>query len=619
MLRLPTDRPRPVAPGFDSATERFSLPVNLISTLKEFGRTEAATLHTVLLAGFTALLHRYTGQDDIVIGGVVDTRRHAETQALVGCFVNAFALRTSLATTTSFRQHLLRIRDKLLAVLRASEAPLDRVSEELWPQHEPGVPSPFKVQFSFQPPAARVGKDWSLRRRDIPVAATKFDLSLEIEEEETGGFSCCLIYRTDLDDAGTIRRFADHWIRLLEGVAFEPACPVKQLPLLAAIDARRVSGAGVGPVEAIPDLAVYERSERQARSTADDERERKLVAIWKDVLGIDTIGVCDDFFDLGGQSLQLVRLLARVEAEFGRKLSAASVFGAPDIRRMAALLADTGAPADLSSITTIHPLGSHPNLYWLNAGPAIRPLAQALGPDQPFTIVDVDAALACAGDPPSLRAIAEPLAQAIRDAQPHGPYYLAGYCASGLLAYEVAVQLAVEGVTPTLLVLLDAFNPALYHKADFPIIVAAKVGYHLGQLCRLRGAQRRAYLLERLQSQRDRLAALMPSSAAPVASRNILREAALAYAPPAYAGDVALFQGKRPKVLDFRAGWAKVVTGSLTVHDVSGPHSIMLEVSHIHELAEALSARLRRPAQHAEGVIDGRLDFLRAVKRSTDC
>ena len=524
----------------------------------------------------------------------MDTRRHAEAQALVGCFVNAVALRTTLAATMPFRHHLVRIRDKLLAVLRASEAPFNRISEEL--QREPGMPSPFQVQFSFQSSAVHVGTDWSLRQRDIPVAATKFDLSLEIEEEPDG-FICRLIYRTDLYNAGTIRDFADHWINLLEAAAVEPACPVEQLPLVAAIDVRRAPGAGVGSVETKPDLAVYERSEGQARSTADDERERKLVAIWKDVLGVDTIDVCDDFFDLGGHSLQLVRLLAQVEAEFGRTLSPASVFGAPDIRRMAALLADTGALADLPSLKTIQPLGSHPNLYWLNTALAIRRLAQALGPDQPFTIVDVDAALPRAGDPPSLRAIAEPLAQAIRDAQPHGPYYLAGYCASGLLAYEVAVQLAAEGMTPTLLMLVDAYNPAHYYKTASPAIAAAKIGYHLGQLCRLRGPQRRAYLLERLRALRGRLAVLMPSGAAPVASRNILREAALAYVPPAYAGDVALFQEKRPRILSFRASWAKVVTGSLTVHDVSGHNGIMLEVSPIHELAAALSARLRMSVQ----------------------
>ncbi len=328
------------------------------------------------------------------------------------------------------------------------------------------------------------------------------------------------------------------------------------------------------------------------------EHEEKLAAIWTEVLGIRSVGRNDNFHDLGGHSLLMAKLLMRIERQFQHRLSMANIFQAPTLKAMAALLSKP-APPPPSRLVPIQPEGTRPPLYWLLGGATVRPLAEALGKDQPFFGValnhDEERRLATAT---TLAEFAAPLIAAIREAQPTGPYFIGGWCTAGILAYEIARQLAEDGAEIGLLVMVHAANPVHYRRITPRQMRVSKIRHHLSALLRLKGAARRRYALDRL---RGMIEPLFDRFHPPqeieqrLSLSRVLDDAALRYETPAYAGDVALFQpADRPDVLDYRPGWREVVRGAFASFEIDGGHRTMLEPPYVAELAARMNACLRR-------------------------
>ena len=198
---------------------------------------------------------------------------------------------------------------------------------------------------------------------------------------------------------------------------------------------------------------------RQASSVAPRYAlEYRLLKIWEEILSISPIGMDDDFFDLGGDSLQSIRLLASIESAFNQKLPVGVLYEAPTIARLAARLSD---PDSLIAplVLAIQPSGSRPPFLCVGAFPMFRPLAHKLGFDQPFLGVPLPGARELTV-PYRLEDIAAKCVKTIRATQAEGPYFVGGWCDSGVLAYEIAQQLRRQGQHVALLVLFDAENPS---------------------------------------------------------------------------------------------------------------------------------------------------------------
>ncbi|HEV8015713.1 MAG TPA: amino acid adenylation domain-containing protein [Stellaceae bacterium] len=1084
VLQLPTDRPRRQNFAYRGAMETFALSRALTERLKELSRTEGVTLYMTLLAAFKVLLHRYSGQDDIIVGGVTDTRRRPELQGLMGYFLNSLALRSRPQATMPFRAYLQEVRDTVLGALNASEIPFDRVVREVKPKRDASRHPLFQVLFSIEPPAPQFSGGWDLTQMDVSIGASKFDLYLELDERPDG-LIARFLYSTELFDAETIRRMIGHWTMLLEGIVADPAMPLAELPLLTAAESRqilhdwnttqrdipqsalhhwfeatarahpdttaivfgdeswsyreldrrstalaaRLSLAGIGPetlvaiaidrgpemiagllailkagaaylpldpalpaqrftfiiedakpaalltqrrlqpilpatavpvilcddgiaaasdaiglntvsspaslayvlytsgstgkpkgveiphralvnllaamrerpgfapgqsmlavttlsfdiaalelflplvsggtviladretvgdptllaaliagarpsmMQATPatwrslieagwrgakDMTILCGGEALARDLADallprcaalwnmygptettvwstiervghgtepvaigkpiantsiyildaaghpvpagvigeiyigggglargyrhrdaltrerfvacaaapgerlyrtgdlgcfrrdgtidcfgrtdyqlkirgfrvaieeveaalaahpriaaaaarawpdasgesglagyfvptaepppsaaelrrfmrqslpdymiptrfvamtglpmtpnrkidrgalpapesnvvawaqalpeGEQETQLAAIWQDVLGIASVGRHDNFHELGGHSLLMAKLLTRIERQFQRRLSMASIFQAPSLSGMAALLGEKAAARPTPRIVPIQPNGTRPALYWLFGGATVRPLAEAMGDEQPFLGVALD----CADEErlahsSSLAEFAAPMLTAIREAQPNGPYFIGGWCTAGILAYEVARQLMEQGCEVGLLVLVHATNPVHYRRIGESRLRASKIRHHLANLGRLNGAARWRYAADRLRSVKDATIDRFRAPQAVEQTRSLARvldHAALCYETPPYAGDVALFQpADRPDVLDYRPGWRDVVRGAFAAFEIAGGHRTMLETPYVAELAARMNACLRR-------------------------
>jgi amino acid adenylation domain-containing protein len=200
--------------------------------------------------------------------------------------------------------------------------------------------------------------------------------------------------------------------------------------------------------KALPAPDEMELTERKEYIAARDNTESRLVKIWESVLGVHPIGIQENFFDLGGHSLLVAKLVRRVEQDFGTELSMAAIFEAPTIEQQASTLRDGKTFQWPSAIIPVQPRGSKPPFFCFGyaAGPVFLPLARRLGSDQPLLGVDpllLD--MSQLPTPCKMEDVAACLAKQIRELHPNGPYHMGGFCGGGLVAYATASELIAQG------------------------------------------------------------------------------------------------------------------------------------------------------------------------------
>jgi len=269
------------------------------------------------------------------------------------------------------------------------------------------------------------------------------------------------------------------------------------------------------------------------------------------------------------------------------------VYHASTLAQMAAVLADIGPPSGPTGSLALEPAESRSGLLWLHAETDFWPLAKEMGPDQPFVSVRVDPdELGLLSDRPCLADIAVGFVRAIRFIRPAGPYCIGGFCTYGILAFEVAAQLAARGEEVALVILLDSVNPKHFRQMGALNRVLCKLKFHLISLWQLRGAGRRRYALARL---RHRLACLRAIalrhrqviSGLTPGFHDVLERAALLYEPKPYAGAAVLLQPTQ-RWVDYRTGWTELLTGEFSALDCPGDHNSMLEEPNVQVLGATI-------------------------------
>jgi amino acid adenylation domain-containing protein len=241
VLELPADRPRASLPDRRAALRALDLPAGRTEALRALGRAQGATLFMTLLGGFTALLSRWSGQDDFAVGLPTAGRTRVETEPLIGFFVNTLAARQRLGDDPGFGELLRRVRDGVLEAQAHQDVPFDQVVEALQPDRGAGVPPLFQVMFSFlaSPRQAPRLPGLAAALVDIDPAEAKFDLSIAIHERE-GGLAGWLEHRAGLFEPATIDRLLAHWSALLDGAAAGPGQRLSELPLLSEAERRQL-------------------------------------------------------------------------------------------------------------------------------------------------------------------------------------------------------------------------------------------------------------------------------------------------------------------------------------------------------------------------------------------
>ncbi|HEY3570037.1 MAG TPA: amino acid adenylation domain-containing protein [Thermoanaerobaculia bacterium] len=271
VLELPTDRPRPAVRAARGAVRPLTLPGELAQSLGGLGRAHGATLFMVLLAGFQALLQRYSGQDDLAVGTPVAGRRHLETEPLIGLLINTLVLRADLAGDPAFGDLLARAREATLGAFAHADVPFEKVVEALQPKRSLSHTPLFQVLFQLQ--SALIGRlelpGLALTPLDTDTGIARFDLTLTLEERD-GALKGSLAYDRDLFDAATIDRLGVHLGSFLAAMAADPRRRLSAVSFLSPAEHQQLLREWSDTAETIPGgPCVHRWIEARARRTPE--------------------------------------------------------------------------------------------------------------------------------------------------------------------------------------------------------------------------------------------------------------------------------------------------------------------------------------------------------------
>jgi amino acid adenylation domain-containing protein len=240
-LVLPTDRRRPALQGYYGANLLRLLPDSVTKRLRILARQEEVTLFMILLTAFNALLFRYTGQQELVVGSPIANRNYPETEGLIGSFVNMLALRSDVSGNPTARELLQRVREVCLDAYTHQDLPFERLVEALQPDRDLSRHPLFQVTIALHnaPKQNLALSGLTIQPVTLDKGTVRFDLEFHFWEEPDH-LKLLIEYNTDLFDAATITRMADHFETLLAGIVADPDRPLSELPLLTEAERQQL-------------------------------------------------------------------------------------------------------------------------------------------------------------------------------------------------------------------------------------------------------------------------------------------------------------------------------------------------------------------------------------------
>ncbi|MGE0605774.1 MAG: amino acid adenylation domain-containing protein [Pirellulales bacterium] len=284
-LDLPTDRPRPPVQTYRGANHTQPLGAELTAQLKALAKAEGVTLYVLLTAAFQTLLHRYTGQDDVLVGSPMAGRTRSEWETVVGYFANPVVLRANFAGDPTFQAVVQQVRGTVLGALEHQDMPFPLVVERMKPARDPSRAPLFQVMIAWEK-AQRAGTAAHASNTESPTSASQpaelkvdellteqrgaaFDITLQVYEAG-GALSCTFQYNTDLFDQATIARMASHLRELLAGAAANPRQAVSLLPLLPAEEKQQLLAGWNNTARPEPgEVCLHTLIEQQVERTPD--------------------------------------------------------------------------------------------------------------------------------------------------------------------------------------------------------------------------------------------------------------------------------------------------------------------------------------------------------------
>ncbi|BAY05184.1 amino acid adenylation domain-containing protein [Anabaena cylindrica PCC 7122] len=362
-----------------------------------------------------------------------------------------------------------------------------------------------------------------------------------------------------------------------------------------------------------------------------DNLELQLIKIWENVLRIQPIGLSDNFFDLGGYSLLALRLFAQINEIFGKNIPLAYLFQSPTIKQLAHVLRQEGCSTSWFSLVPIQTKGSKPPFYYIHtaSGGLIHSLnlLSKLDADQPVYGLQAQGLDGKKSPHTCIEDMASHYIKEIQTVQPHGPYLLGGWCAGGVIAYEMAQQLYAQGETVELLTIFDAFPPKM--------ILPSSEGVNFLSLVKTKSRVTKytLYLMDMIQRNRrnfnnltfqqqmiaiwekinrriqDRITETvyqfyvkrnlpLPHTLRHLAVRDAIVHAYKNYCPTVYPGQVIFFRAvdQSQEYARYLKRWEELAAGGLEIHDVPGNHDSIMAEPHVSVLAEKLRCFLQTSA-----------------------
>jgi aspartate racemase len=255
VLDLKTDRPRPAIQTYAGASDVFQLSPATAAALKALSQEQGVTLFMTMTAAFMALLHGYTGEEDIAIGGVTSGRDRVDTEGLLGCFLNTVVIRCRFSRDLPFTELLSRTRKTTLGALSHGGVPFELLVQKFVRRRDPSRAPLVQALIVVEPPLSPLQEGWDFTHLDVDPGTAKFDLQLGLDDRPEG-LTCNFIYNTDLFERETIALLKSRWLKLLDRI-------------------------GAAPTQRVRDLteAVW-REAPSSRNAADEAERQKLLVDW---------------------------------------------------------------------------------------------------------------------------------------------------------------------------------------------------------------------------------------------------------------------------------------------------------------------------------------------------
>ena len=240
MLELPTDHPRPAVQTHRGASQSIAFPRALADGVRALCQREGVTLFMTVLAALQALFHRYTGQDDMVIGFANAGRNRAEIEGLIGFFINNLVMRTDVSGDPRVGELLARVKGVALEAYDHQDLPFDKLVEELHPDRDHARNPIFQVALDVQNAARKELRlsGLALTPIETEVKVARFDLEIHVWESAEQ-LAAVFDYNTDLFEAATIERMLGHFQAILEGIVARPDARLSELPYVTPAERRQ--------------------------------------------------------------------------------------------------------------------------------------------------------------------------------------------------------------------------------------------------------------------------------------------------------------------------------------------------------------------------------------------
>src|SRR5579859_5446671 len=606
LLELAKDRPRPAEQTFEGATWTFALPPEIITGALALAKQFQVTPFMLLLAAFKVLLYRYSGQPDVLVGVPVAGRTQVETESLIGFFVETLVLRDDLSGNPRFLDLLAQVRETTVGALANPDIPFEKVVEALKPERNLSCNPIFQVMFSVIKSAIRSHAFGNVVAFPYVVNSNTsiLDLCATFIEDSDRKWWLQIDFNTSLFKVERIARMFEDYVELLRRVSSDLELRIDAIPL-AGVSQPVLAEARSSRKNTLSRPKHGGRTIVGARHAdplpAAAAEQALLAEIWKDVLGVQQIGVNDNFFDVGGHSLLAARLTAQIQTATGRRIPVSAIFRAPTIASLAILLRDDAVSKPDPVIMQLC-AGDRGIPFFAVAAPGVDSLGYALlarhlanqhsvyklqgpGPGvwgRPFEVGE-------------LRTLAQQYVSAMRTAQPHGPYCLGGMCDGVLIAQEMILQLESVGEEVALFAILDTW---VLENSQIRTLWA--VDYYRERL--------RLFLQLSLRERLGTVERTFKRLAGQKGPRK--RGWAQAYwpdqdfQPPQFRAPVILFKSPRQPfyyVRDPEMGWGARTTGGVEICEVGCGHYEVLRQPHVGVIAQGLSKRLSQINEQTKG------------------
>ncbi len=628
-LVLPTDHPRPVRREYAASRLDHALPASLVQDLRKLAAKQSCSFFTVILGALSLVLARISKQTRFVLALPMAEQPAVGQPDLVGHCVNMVPFEVELVPGEPVSAFLARAQQDIAAAQDNVAFPLVNLLQDLRPvKRLPGVVS-ISVGLTNV-------KKWNLR--DLPQSGFTADYAVNPKTFEALEWYLNAVEAGDglelkcqFDKALFDNRTVAGWLASLEEILYELVTDSSR----DTMELANLSASRIGAPEVLYALASENMKSREIANVAQratryappqTETEKTLAEIWQEALRLETVGIHEDFFELGGQSLSAVVVITRIEQAFGTRLPLASLIEAPTVNQLARLVAENQSRRNWSSLVPLEKSGTKPPIFLFHShGGNIleyHPLARRLGKhkDRPIYALQSRGLDGSRIEEPRVEEMAAYYLKQIKSVQPHGPYYLGGFCLGGMLALEAAQQLQKDGEPVDLVFMIN--TPTAKYLHDPP---KTNFGRRLYYQWRDRLALERAYMSNRMAGNRieyvwtrakrvrevcqvraemllDFLMNRDPSAAHHSFTYHLGHLAMAydrawgAYEPKPYEGRVLQIcasqqpSGIRP---DPTLGWSELLTGDFTIRSLPGFRQNLLDEPTVEALAMSVQEALK--------------------------